>query len=136
MKQDNLTRLEELQRRALEGGGPARVERQHAKGKLTARERIDAFLDPGSFEEFDQLKTHLCSDFGMEHQKYPSDGVVTGHGTVEGRRVFVFAQDFTVFGGSLSGAARTQVRMVQSAGEGLRLHPLAAPFARRSCSCS
>ncbi len=104
MSRHNVERLEELQRRALAAGGERRVASQHAKGKLTARERVDAFLDPGSFEEFDQLKTHRCSDFGMEKQQIPGDGVVTGHGTVEGRRVFVFAQDFTVFGGSLSGA--------------------------------
>ncbi len=97
-------RLAALEQRAREGGGLARIERQHAQGKLTARERIDALLDPGSFEEFDQLKTHRCTHFGMEKQRFPGDGVVTGHGTVEGRRIFVFAQDFTVFGGSLSGA--------------------------------
>ena len=109
MKHDNVERLEDLQRQALEGGGRKRVERQHAKGKLTARERLDALLDPGSFEEFDQLKTHRCADFGMEQQKYPGDGVVTGHGTIDGRLVFVFAQDFTVFGGSLSGAFAEKV---------------------------
>jgi len=101
-RQQILDRLEELEHAAREGGGQARIERQHAKGKMTARERIDAFVDPGSFEEYDQLKTHRCTHFGMEQQTVPGDGVVTGHGTVEGRRVFVFAQDFTVFGGSLS----------------------------------
>ena len=108
-KHDNVSRLEDLQRRALEAGGAARVERQHAKGKLTARERIEGLLDPGSFEEFDQLKTHRCTDFGMAEQQYPGDGVVTGHGTLDGRRVFIFAQDFTVFGGSLSGAFAEKV---------------------------
>lgn len=103
-KKNVIDRLEELQRRAIEGGGAKRIERQHAKGKLTARERIDALLDPGSFEEFDQLKTHRCTHFGMEQNRIPGDGVVTGHGTIDGRLVFVFAQDFTVFGGSLSGA--------------------------------
>ncbi len=103
-KKNVIERLEALQRRAIEGGGAKRVERQHAKGKLTARERIDALVDPGSFEEFDQLKTHRCTHFGMEKNRIPGDGVVTGHGTIEGRLVFVFAQDFTVFGGSLSGA--------------------------------
>jgi len=97
-----LERLRERQARALEGGGAARVERQHAAGKWTARERIEFFLDEGTFEEFDQLVVHRSNDFGLERQKYPGDGVVTGHGLVEGRRVFVFAQDFTVFGGSLS----------------------------------
>jgi propionyl-CoA carboxylase beta chain len=97
--------LEELRRRteaAREGGGEARVEKQHAAGKLTARERIETLLDPGSFEEPDALVVHRSVDFGMESQKFPGDGVVTGHGRIDGRPVFVFAQDFTVFGGSLS----------------------------------
>src|SRR5918998_4578903 len=97
-----LEQLRERQRRALEGGGAARVERQHRAGKWTARERVEFFLDEGTFEEFDQLVVHRSRDFGLERQKYPGDGVVTGHGLVGGRRVFVFAQDFTVFGGSLS----------------------------------
>ncbi len=88
--------------RAEEGGGRARVERQHESGKWTARERIEFFLDDGTFEEFDQLVVHRSRDFGLDKQLYPGDGVVTGHGLVDGRRVFVFAQDFTVFGGSLS----------------------------------
>jgi propionyl-CoA carboxylase beta chain len=99
-----LSRLEDLNRRALEGGGADRVAKHKGKGRLTARERIDALLDPGTFEELDRLKTHRCTDFGMENQKIPGDGVVTGHGKIHGRQVFVFAQDFTVFGGSLSGA--------------------------------
>jgi propionyl-CoA carboxylase beta chain len=103
-RQKTLDRIAELERRALVGGGAQRIEKHHAKGKLTARERIDAFLDPGSFEEFDQLKTHRCRDFGMEANRIPGDGVITGHGTVDGRPIFIFAQDFTVFGGSLSGA--------------------------------
>jgi len=97
-----LERLVERKRRALEGGGRARVERQHASGKWTARERIEFFLDEATFEEFDQLVVHRSRDFGLDEQLYPGDGVVTGHGLVDGRRVFVFAQDFTVFGGSLS----------------------------------
>lgn len=97
-----LDRLVERKRRAEEGGGAERVERQHRAGKLTARERIDFFLDEGTFEEFDQLVVHRSRDFGLDKQLYPGDGVVTGHGLVDGRRVFVFAQDFTVFGGSLS----------------------------------
>jgi len=84
------------------GGGQKRIDKQHAKGSMTARERIDLLLDKGSFEEFDMFKTHRCRDFGMEKQVYPGDGVVTGFGTVEGRTVYVFAQDFTVLGGSLS----------------------------------
>jgi propionyl-CoA carboxylase beta chain len=85
-------------------GGQARIDKQHAAGKYTARERINLLLDPGTFVELDKLKTHRCSDFGMASKKIPGDGVVTGYGQIEGRQVFVFAQDFTVFGGSLSGA--------------------------------
>ena len=88
--------------KAMDGGGEARMAKQHAAGKLGARERIDRLLDPGSFVEMDRFKTHRCTDFGMDAEKIPGDGVVTGHGRVDGRVVFVFAQDFTVFGGSLS----------------------------------
>jgi len=98
-------RMGELRRKyaaARAGGGPDRIERQHAAGKLTARERIEALVDPGSFEELDALVVHRCHDFGMEQQRIPGDGVITGHARVDGRPVFVFAQDFTVFGGSLS----------------------------------
>jgi len=84
------------------GGGKARIEAQHAKGKLTARERIELLLDAGSFEEWDMFVEHRCTDFGMADQKVPGDGVVTGCGTINGRLAFVFSQDFTVFGGSLS----------------------------------
>lgn len=91
-----------LERQAELGGGEARVERQHAAGKLTARERVNLLFDPGSFEEVDKLVTHRCRDFGMENQIIPGDGVVAGHGLIDGRQVFAFAQDFTVFGGSLS----------------------------------
>ena len=97
-------RLDDMNRRALVGGGEARIQKQHEAGKLTARERIDLLFDPGSFQEVDKLVTHRCRDFGMEEQKILGDGVVTGYGLVGGRQVFVFAQDFTVFGGSLSGA--------------------------------
>ena len=99
---DRLDHLRALKEKAKLGGGQARIDRQHAKGSMTARERIDLLLDKGSFEEFDMFKVHRCSDFGMEKQIYPGDGVVTGHGTVDGRIVYVFAQDFTVLGGSLS----------------------------------
>ncbi len=102
--ESNLKKLEELNARATLGGGEARIERQHAAGKLTARERIELLLDPGTFVETDRFVTHRCTDFGMEEQKIPGDGVVTGYGKVDGRLVFLFAQDFTVFGGSLSGA--------------------------------
>jgi propionyl-CoA carboxylase beta chain len=96
--------LDRLNAEAERGGGEERVARQHRGGKLTARERIGRFLDPGTFVEQDRFKTHRCSEFGMETQKVLGDGVVTGYGLVEGRQVFVFAQDFTVFGGSVSGA--------------------------------
>ena len=101
-QRDGLKKLEEKNAAALAGGGAERVERQHASGKMTARERIDFLLDDGTFEEVDRLKKHRSRDFGMEKQHYPGDGVVAGHGLIDGRRVFVFAQDFTVFGGSLS----------------------------------
>jgi propionyl-CoA carboxylase beta chain len=94
--------LNEKISKAHEGGGLARIEAQHSKGKLSARERIHFLLDPGSFEEIGMLVTHRCRDFGMESQQFLGDGVVTGYGTIEGRLVYVFAQDFTVFGGSLS----------------------------------
>jgi propionyl-CoA carboxylase beta subunit len=94
--------LEDLERRAELGGGEERRRRQHEAGKLTARERIDLLFDPGSFQEVDKLVTHRCRDFGMEEQIIPGDGVVAGHGRVDGRPVYAFAQDFTVFGGSLS----------------------------------
>ena len=97
-----LDRLKQMEEAALAGGGAARVDKQHASGKMTARERIEFLLDDGTFEEFDRFKTHRCLDFGMQDQQYPGDGVVAGHGLIDGRRVFVFAQDFTVFGGSLS----------------------------------
>jgi propionyl-CoA carboxylase beta chain len=100
-----MSRLEELRRRhrlAEEGGGPERRRRQHEEGKLSARERIDLLLDEGTFEEVDKLVVHRCRDFGMDSQIVPGDGFVTGYGYIEGRLVYIFAQDFTVFGGSLS----------------------------------
>src|SRR2546422_2470124 len=97
--QDTLT---DLERRAELGGGEDRLRRQHDAGKLTARERIELLFDPATFEELDKLVTHRCLDFGMAEQIVPGDGVVTGHGLIDGRQVFAFAQDFTVFGGSLS----------------------------------
>jgi len=99
------TTIEELEKRrelARLGGGEKRVAAQHAKGRLTARERLSVLLDPGSFEEYDMFVEHNCADFGMDEQKVPGDGVVTGSGTINGRLVYAFAQDFTVFGGSLS----------------------------------
>jgi len=111
--------VEELERRraqARAGGGERRIAAQHAKGKLTARERIDVLLDEGSFEEFDMFVEHRATDFGMAEQKVPGDGVVTGWGAINGRTVFVFSKDFTVFGGSLSGAhARKIVKIYEQA---------------------
>ena len=100
--QEKLEHLKELRERAKLGGGAKRIETQHKKGKLSARERIEILLDEGSFEEFDMFKRHRCRDFGLEKESYAGDGVITGHGTIDGRQVFLFSQDFTVFGGSLS----------------------------------
>lgn len=108
--------LEELEARRDEariGGGQRRIDSQHAKGKLTARERLELLLDPGSFEEFDMFVKHRSTDFGMENTHYPGDGVVTGWGTINGRKTFVFAQDFTVFGGSLSETHAQKICKVQ-----------------------
>src|SRR5215510_5344989 len=98
-------KLELLERRIAEseqGGGAARLKSQHAKGKLSARERLDLLLDEGSFVELDRFVTHRATDFGLAKQQYPGDGVITGYGKIDGRTVYVFSQDFTVFGGSLS----------------------------------
>ncbi len=100
--EDKIKELLAKREQAKLGGGQKRIDSQHAKGKLTARERIDLLLDEGSFEEFDMFVTHRCTDFGLENEQYMSDGVVTGYGTIDGRLVYVFSQDFTVFGGSLS----------------------------------
>ena len=102
--EDIIKKLEEKRKKAQQGGGQDRIDTQHKKGKLTARERIDLLLDKGSFEEWDMFVEHRSTDFGMEKNKIPGDGVITGHGTINGRLVFVFSQDFTVFGGSLSEA--------------------------------
>jgi propionyl-CoA carboxylase beta chain len=104
--------LDKLRREALLGGGKARMEAQHQKGKLTARERLDLLLDEGSFEEMDMFVRHRTTDFGMGSQRYPGDGVVTGHGEINGRKVFVFSQDFTVLGGSLSEANARKITKV------------------------
>src|SRR4051812_40563174 len=101
---DILRRLDERRAAARAGGGDKRVAAQHAKGKLTARERLELLFDEGSFEEWDMFVEHRSSDFGMAEQRIPGDGVVTGFGTIKGRLVFAFSQDFTVFGGSLSEA--------------------------------
>src|SRR6056297_1462173 len=101
-KQDKIKELIDKRNQAKLGGGDDKIASQHKKGKLTARERIEILLDEGSFEEFDMFVTHRCTNFGMEKKKIMGDGVVTGTGTIDGRVVFVYAQDFTVFGGSLS----------------------------------
>ncbi|WP_346895130.1 acyl-CoA carboxylase subunit beta [uncultured Roseibium sp.] len=108
-----LAELEERRGTARLGGGERRIEAQHKKGKLTARERIELLLDEGSFEEFDMFKTHRCTDFGMDEQHIPGDGVVTGWGTVNGRTVYVFSKDFTVFGGSLSETHAQKIIKIQ-----------------------
>lgn len=100
--QDKIKKLIDLRSQAKLGGGEKRIEKQHQQGKMTARERIEMLLDEGSFEELDMFVTHRCTNFGLENNKFLGDGVVTGHGTVDGRVVYVYAQDFTVFGGSLS----------------------------------
>src|SRR6266496_6161601 len=101
---DILEQLESKRDAARLGGGQKRIDSQHGKGKLTARERLELLLDEGTFEEWEMFVEHRCTDFGMENQKVPGDGVVTGYGMINGRLVFVFSQDFTVFGGALSEA--------------------------------
>lgn len=111
--QDKLKRLEELRRKSEEGGGKARIEAQHERGKLSARERLDLLLDDGSFVEMDRFATHRSTDFGLEERRILGDGVVTGYGTIHGRLVYVFSQDFTVFGGSLSEAHAEKIVKLQ-----------------------
>jgi len=106
---DIIKLLEEKRKKAQDGGGKKRIDAQHSKGKLTARERINLLLDKGSFEEWDMFVEHRSTDFGMSKNKVPGDGVVTGHGKINGRQVFVFSQDFTVFGGSLSEAHANKI---------------------------
>ena len=108
-----LARLDARRERARLGGGKDRIAAQRGKGKLTARERIELLLDHNSFEEFDMFVEHRCDDFGMAATKIPGDGVVTGWGTVNGRTVFVFAKDFTVFGGSLSETHAQKITKIQ-----------------------
>ena len=100
--EEKIAELRKRDRLAEEGGGAQRRERQHKEGKMSARERVEFLLDEGTFEETDKLRTHRCHDFGMDENKVYGDGFITGYGRIEGRLVFVFAQDFTVFGGSLS----------------------------------
>ena len=119
--QEKLADLKKRNQLAEEGGGAARRERQHKEGKMAARERIEFLLREGTFEETDKLVTHRCNDFGMAEQKPYGDGFVTGYGRIEGRLVYVFAQDFTVFGGSLSEA---------NAGKIVKIMDLAAKIGR------
>src|SRR5262245_28347372 len=109
MTEDRLAGLRRRMEEARQGGGAERVRRQHEAGKLTARERVDLLCDAGSFVELDALVVHRSHDFGMERQRVAGDGVVTGHGRIDGREVFVFSQDFTVFGGSLSEAYAAKI---------------------------
>ncbi|TMB80104.1 MAG: methylmalonyl-CoA carboxyltransferase, partial [Chloroflexi bacterium] len=102
--EEKIAELHRLKAGAMLGGGKKRIEAQHKKGKLTARERLDLLLDPGTFNELDMFVTHRSTDFGLDDQRIPGDGVVTGYGQIDGRLVYVFSQDFTVFGGSLSEA--------------------------------
>ena len=111
-----LQRLNKLNGEAMAGGGKERADKQHQEGKLTARERIDTLLDPGTFVEVDRLVTHRCVDFGMEKTKFLGDGVVTGYGKVDGRTVFLFSQDFTVLGGSLGEAFAKKICKIMEAG--------------------
>ncbi len=108
-----LQELEERRNRARLGGGEARIKAQHDRGKLTARERLELLLDPNSFEEFDMFVEHRNADFGAEKNRIPGDGVVTGWGTINGRMVYVFAKDFTVFGGSLSETHAQKICKIQ-----------------------
>src|SRR5438552_4946482 len=108
-----LEKLEQRRERARAGGGAARIQTQHARGKLTARERLELLADKGSFEEFDMFVEHRSAEFGMDRSKIPGDGVVTGWGSVNGRTVFAFAKDFTVFGGSLSEAHAQKITKIQ-----------------------
>ena len=136
--QDRLSRLHELKAQARLGGGARRRQAQHDRGKLTARERIDLLLDPGTFEEIDQLVLHRATAFGLERQHYLGDAVVTGHGRVDGRVVFVFAQDFTTLGGTLSEAMGEKIAAESRTGCARvwpwnRLHHLRRHGRRASC---
>src|SRR6202521_6480535 len=117
---DILDKLEKRREQARLGGGEARIEAQHKRGKLTARERIELLLDKGSFEELDMFVEHRSAEFGMEKSKITGDGVVTGFGTVNGRTVFAFAKDFTVFGGSLSETHAQKIIKIQDISMGSR----------------
>jgi len=123
IQSENVEKLVERRAKARLGGGPKRIEAQHAKGKKTARERLELLLDPGSFEEYDMFVQHRCTNFGMEKSHPDGDGVVTGCGTIDGRPVYVFAQDFTVSGGSLSQTMREKICKVGPAQRGALYRP-------------
>src|SRR3954470_13309084 len=106
---EKLELLQQKRSESEQGGGTDRIAAQHQKGKMTARERLDVLLDPGSFVELDRFVTHRCTNFGMENKKHPGDGVITGYGRINGKVVYAFAQDFTVLGGSMS---RTQANKI------------------------
>src|ERR1700692_647487 len=114
--EEKVAELKKRNQLAEEGGGAKRRERQHKEGKMSARERIEFLLDEGTFEETDKLVTHRCNEFGMAEQKPYGDGFVTGYGRIEGRLVYVFAQDFTVFGGSLSETNAAQIGKIMGLG--------------------
>ena len=141
--------LDKKNQEAEQGGGIDRIQAQHARGKMTARERLQFFLDEGSFVELDKFVTHRCTDFGMEDKQYLGDGVITGYGTVSGRHVYVYAQDFTVFGGSLSATQARKICKLQDMalkngkpliglnGSGGARHGLSRPTRRaRDCAAS
>ena len=137
---ERLEQLERMRSEALLGGGPVRIERQHTFGKLTARERLDLLLDPGSFVELDAFVTHRATGFDMDRQHVLGDGVVTGHGTIDARPVFVFSQDFTVFGGSLSEAYAEKIckimDLAMKVGGSRRASPRWAGTRTSSCAMS
>src|SRR3974390_337398 len=124
---DIVEKLAQRRSGARAGGGSARIEAQHKRGKLTARERLELLMDKGSFEEFDMFVEHRSAEFGMEKSKIPGDGVVTGWGSVNGRTVFAFAKDFTVFGGSLSEAHAQKITKLQDMAMKARA-PIIGPY--------
>lgn len=107
-------KFEELDKAAALGGGAVRIDKQHETGRMTARERIDMLLDKGTFVELDKFVTHRCTNFGMEKNKIPGDGIVSGYGKIEGRQVFVYAYDFTAYGGTLSSTNAAKIVKVQT----------------------
>ena len=130
---DKLERLQRMREEATQGGGPKRLEQQHARGKLSARERLNLLLDDGSFTEIDAFVTHRATDFGLDGERYLGDGVVTGHGRIDDRLVFVYSQDFTVFGGSLSEAHAEKICKVMDPSSRRRSRRSRAESCPRAC---